>query len=249
VYGLSSFSLAANIHSRWIGGGSTWLFRVYCGILGLTATWGILVIDVSWNFDATALDYVLSLPIGLSAGVFAIWSDRTIIRAVNRRMKTRNQRRPRQRRLASVAFQALPQRINPHRPSLVIHYPRNRVRQNYYQVIADARHVGLWLLLAIAVLEEFVYRGLFIGLCFLLPNGGFIAVALIGNMLAFSLSHVWFGWPHVLAKVPLSVTTTAATLAMGTILPAIIAHLLFNTMFWKDMRLPSSFVSRFNRGI
>jgi membrane protease YdiL (CAAX protease family) len=102
--------------------------------------------------------------------------------------------------------------------------------------VADARYVGLWLLLVIAALEEFIYRGLLIGVCFLLPNGGLMTFALIGNIVAFALSHIWFGWPHVLAKFPLSVVTTAVTLVMGTILPAIIAHLFFNAIFWKDMR-------------
>jgi membrane protease YdiL (CAAX protease family) len=91
-------------------------------------------------------------------------------------------------------------------------------------------------LLIAAVLEELVYRGLLVSVCYLPAGIGWNALLLLVMMTVFALSHIWFGWAHVLAKLPLSATTMVTVLALGTVLPAIVAHVFFNYRIWRETR-------------
>jgi membrane protease YdiL (CAAX protease family) len=46
--------------------------------------------------------------------------------------------------------------------------------------------------------------------------------------LVFALSHIWFGWAQVLAKIPLSAIATLAALISGGVAAAIFAHVAYN---------------------
>jgi membrane protease YdiL (CAAX protease family) len=90
------------------------------------------------------------------------------------------------------------------------------------------------LLIVVAILEEVVFRGLLVQVCLELPDTALIVAVLSGSLVMFSLSHLSFGWPHVVGKFPLGVVTLVGTLALGTVLPAIIAHVMFNSQVWRD---------------
>jgi membrane protease YdiL (CAAX protease family) len=95
--------------------------------------------------------------------------------------------------------------------------------------------LGLPKLLAVAGAEEFVYRGVLTSACFALPRPALSAGLALTTAL-FPLHHVRFGFRQALAKVPLSVVALACVLVSHSLLPAIIAHCVFNTDMWHEMR-------------
>jgi membrane protease YdiL (CAAX protease family) len=100
----------------------------------------------------------------------------------------------------------------------------------------DVARSPLVALTAIGALEELVYRGVLLSACLLVPVAALRDAALAATVAAFALSHVWYGWPHVLAKLPLGVLALASALAFGTVLAAVAAHVVFNAAVWRDLR-------------
>lgn len=95
----------------------------------------------------------------------------------------------------------------------------------------DLRAGLLWLL-ASALLEECAFRGLVLHSA--LSGPGWVAVLAVPVVtVAFALSHIFFGWPQVAAKLPLSVLATAAVLLVGSVAAAALGHALFNAYAWR----------------
>jgi hypothetical protein len=105
---------------------------------------------------------------------------------------------------------------------------------------AAIRIEGLVQLATIGALEELDYRGALVGACFLVPSTALRTAALAASVAAFALSHIWFGWPHVAAKVPLGVLTMAAALVAGSVVPAVVAHVVFNVAVARALRNESA---------
>jgi membrane protease YdiL (CAAX protease family) len=88
--------------------------------------------------------------------------------------------------------------------------------------------------LVVAVAEEAFYRGVLLQAALLAP--AWLVPALVaGSIVLFALAHVAFGWTHVVSKAPLGVLTAGAVLALGTLLPALIAHVWFNYSVVRDI--------------
>jgi hypothetical protein len=241
VLGLGSSALAADLRARWFVGTRVRIFHVYSAVLAFTSLWGLLVLDTSRLLGTSVLAWGLALPVGLAAGAIAKWSDRAILRSISRRSVLRRRRGyqgrttaastarsgPRPSRATSVPFAGQPAT----RRELSLH----RVGQRFERAFT-LHDAGVWPYVVAAALEEVVYRGFLVGVCFLLPGTVLIAFALAGTVVAFALTHIWFGWEHVAAKLPLGAATLVAALVLGTALPAIVAHVVFNVGVWKDAR-------------
>jgi membrane protease YdiL (CAAX protease family) len=91
-------------------------------------------------------------------------------------------------------------------------------------------------LVAIAILEELIYRGFLVKVCFLLAGPVLIVFANLACLAFFALGHVRFGWVHVVAKTPLGMLALGITLLAGTVLPAMLLHAAFNMAAWKAVR-------------
>lgn len=96
--------------------------------------------------------------------------------------------------------------------------------------------VGLPWLVTGAVLEELVYRGVYTRFAVAEVAWPLGVLLLTGATLAFALSHLPFGWPHALAKLPLSLMALAVTLATGGVLTAVIGHTWFNVRVHRHYR-------------
>ncbi|MFI0220374.1 CPBP family intramembrane glutamic endopeptidase [Streptomyces lydicus] len=95
--------------------------------------------------------------------------------------------------------------------------------------------VGLGVLLAGAVLEEAVFRGVLGRMALDAPDAA--GTALTGlAVAAFCLSHLPFGWPQVIAKLPLSLLAMSTVLLTGGIAAAVVGHVLFNWNYWRYQR-------------
>ena len=91
--------------------------------------------------------------------------------------------------------------------------------------------VGLAWLLATALAEECAFRGLV--LHSVLAGPGWAAALGVSTVVAaFALSHIFFGWGQVVAKLPLSAAATAAALLLGSASAAVLGHALFNAYAW-----------------
>jgi hypothetical protein len=92
-----------------------------------------------------------------------------------------------------------------------------------------------WLLIA-AVAEECVFRGVLgtaaTGISWI---PGRVA-GLAAVMATFCLSHLYFGWPQVAAKVPLAVLATLLALVTGGVTGAVVMHAVVNTRVWWSAR-------------
>lgn len=206
VYGLSSYSLAGELHQRWLARRGVRPVPVYCGVLAFVVAWGALLLDVRGLAGDDPIGWLAALPAGVAAGAIAGWADRAILRGHARRLLRRG-RSPAVRSDRGIG-----------RPSF---------RRDEFP---------LWAAIAVAALEELVYRGMLVRASLLVDPGGLAALALVGTVVAFGLSHVWFGWAQVRAKLPLGALALAVTLATGTVLAAIVAHVVFNVRVWRAIR-------------
>jgi hypothetical protein len=242
IFGLSSFSLALHIHSHALAGKRISFWVIHNGVMTFTIVWGLLLFDIRQIVGNAPITWIISIPLGIVAGWVAGWSDRTIIRYLLRRQLVLRNASLRNRRTDIRQTQNdwnLPVRSN-HVP-IATRLAKRRIislhkGQQSFQPSLEYQQFGLWSIIITAVLEELIYRGFLVKVCFLLPNSFLIGIALVGIILAFSLAHIQFGWPHVLAKLPLSTLTMIIVLALGTVLPAIVAHIVFNISVWKDKR-------------
>jgi membrane protease YdiL (CAAX protease family) len=92
---------------------------------------------------------------------------------------------------------------------------------------------GPGLLVAGAVLEECVFRGVLVSAAGYLPAGAGRVAGLVAVVAAFALSHVFVGWSQVVAKLPLSVLCMVLAVTTGTVAGAAITHAVVN---WRAGR-------------
>ncbi len=93
----------------------------------------------------------------------------------------------------------------------------------------------LALLLAVAALEEILYRGVLVDLSLELPVAA-AAACIAATVVAFAAAHVYWGWIEMVAKLPLGLVALLASLPFRVVLGAIAAHVLFNTRSWLATR-------------
>ena len=96
----------------------------------------------------------------------------------------------------------------------------------------------------IAVLEELVFRGFLLSACLQVNSTAGATVAIVGLVAAFGLSHIWFGWIHVLAKLPLGAIATIAVLWIGGVVVSVVAHLVFSLRVAHHLALGSRVAQR-----
>jgi Type II CAAX prenyl endopeptidase Rce1-like len=236
VYTLASFSLAAELYQRWFSARRIRVLHVYCGALVVAILLGALVVDLSPLFSGSPTAFALAVPVGFVAGAVAGWWDREVVRIANRRVL----RRPRRLLTGAPATEVAAARPRPcgagfgtafRRRSLGAHRDRSSFRPSF-----RSTEFGLGAVVAVAVCEELAYRGVLVRISFAAPSTGLVAVALVATVAFFALTHVWFGWTHVVAKLPLGALALVAVLVVGNVLPAVVAHVVFNLRIWNEMR-------------
>jgi membrane protease YdiL (CAAX protease family) len=232
VYGLSAFSLSAQVHARWLAQRSVSFPIVYCLILFTILLWGVPVAKLE-PFDHISIrDVVVGLPIGFFAGL-GLWSlDALILRVIAQRKSNRSDRRVRSPRGPSRHSEFEASFTQYSVTDLISEGTRRRpgylrIQENRDLVLSGWRW-GLVSSAIVAVLEEAVHRGLLLGVAKSLETRWIFIVSCVFLTLAFSFSHAWFGLAQVAAKTPLSIFAMAVTLFFGSVLPAMAAHVVFN---------------------
>lgn len=223
LWGLVAMALASHVHGRWMEGRvrvST--VTVYLAVLGVLSASGVWLLGPSmlWRGDLTGL--LLALPAGVLIAVLTWYADTTLVRRLVK---------PAPRPVRTTTGRARPIGMaagGKPAPRRVANQWRSRDRD-------AATKIGVTSLVTGAVLEEVVYRGVLVRIAFETPVWSTV-VLLILSVFAFALSHLPFGWPQAVAKLPLSVLAMVVTLATGTLLAAVLGHVLFNLQVWRRYR-------------
>jgi len=225
TYGLGASSLAAYLHTRWFSHFGVTFQHSYAAVLVATVGWGLLIIDWRSLVGRSALSWLVAIPLGLAIGALGTFLDRLLLRIVGRRTHRTQARHEGRRR---------PHETPVVRSTLPLARRRTLRLVSRAPVLTEG-HFGPWTLVAVAVSEELLYRGLFLQLALALE--GWWGPAMVSvSVVAFALAHVWFGWASVLSKSPLGILCTAVVLASGSVLAAVVAHTLFNLAVWRRMR-------------
>jgi len=191
------------------------------------------------NFNAKL---VYAIPIGVGVGGLAVWLDHLILRFLSRRqMMSRSDFTVQNINLGhNVQSEMMVRASEKHFPifgqsanSRII--GQNQAQQNFRTFSGDLEF-GFWAGALVAIMEETIHRGFIVNFCFLITNDILIFTALVVSVLIFSLSHIWFGWHHVLSKLPLGALCTLSVVFIGSIVPAILAHMIFNFKVWLDKK-------------
>lgn len=233
VLGLGAFAVAAELYSRFLARRRGRVLDAYTAVLLLATALGVAALGPNalgrWSPQLVAV----GLPTGLLLGEGASRLDRVILRRLARR---------RARRAVAPSRATVPAaRVRPAATSGSLLLGgggrrdpgAHRARSSPAQV--DPREFPLLTVLAVAATEEAFHRGVLLHAA-LLPSGWLSVPLVTAAVLAFLLTHLTFGWAHVLAKAPLGLGSTVATLATGSLAPALAAHAWFNYRAWRALR-------------
>lgn len=218
------------------------IWHLYGVILGIIALCGLLVVDARTLFGGSTPMLVGAAALGIAAGWAASWLDRLILRWLARRDIGAKRNTPRSGvagRPSTIASGAV--RVTRY----VVGSPKGPIEGRSWSSRPDMQmrsrsllkpRIDLPTTIAIAALEEILFRGFLIQLSLMLPTQALIAAGIASSVALFSCNHIWHGWAHVAAKTPLGVFAAMTVLITETLVPAIIAHVLFNTRVWADQR-------------
>jgi CAAX prenyl protease-like protein len=209
------FAAALEVHSRWLGGRLP-ILEVYAGALAVTAAWGLLVVGVDVALDTSAIGLASGVAVGVATGGLGFVAERAIVRRTVRR-----------KRFAV--------RTGPRSPWLPADGRSGR-RLSALGELSRGESAALPTVIAVGCLEEVVYRGALNGVCMLVAAAPLRVAALAGATVVFAVSHVWFGWSHVLGKLPFSAAATASVVALDSLLTAVVAHVVLNAAVWRVTR-------------
>ncbi|HEV9038750.1 MAG TPA: CPBP family intramembrane glutamic endopeptidase, partial [Puia sp.] len=97
-------------------------------------------------------------------------------------------------------------------------------------IIKGKQTVIRWIIIfaLIGCLEEICYRGIILQTILYKAVGAPRALLICLQVILFGLNHVFFGARQVLMKTLLGLLLTVITLVTGTLVPAMLAHSLFN---------------------
>jgi membrane protease YdiL (CAAX protease family) len=223
VFGLSSFSLASEVHQR-LRRPRLSIFQVYCVLLVCVSAFGAVTFGVSGLFPHSWAHLLVSIGGGAVAGDLALRCDRYVVHVARRRRVST----ARGRASTEAMSIRLPRTVRTGRLGKEVpHRTVGGSRSNRNLRFQGDTNMGPYVISAIAVLEELVFRGFLLSACARLP-GIVGALAVLGVVAAFALSHIWFGWLHVIAKLPLGVVTTGCVVMIGGVVIGVVAHLVFN---------------------
>lgn len=236
IYGLSSSALAVRLHSRWLSNLGLEFLHTYSIVLAFTGMWGLLIFEAQSIFSSSPIRWVLSSAIGLALGPIAVWSDRAINRFLFRRRKPENAYTNNKSQQLIYNRQRLIQ-VKAKRGGGLNQIAKRGTVSSRDTNGSDLEKMTLWSLLTVAVLEEIIFRGWLITVCFSLPGKIWVAIGIFITLIVFCLSHIQYGWLQVIGKLPLGVVALVPVLITDSVSGAITAHLFFNAKMFRASEL------------
>ncbi|QEU93102.1 CPBP family intramembrane glutamic endopeptidase [Streptomyces kanamyceticus] len=228
---LSCLALASHLHVRFFDHRGMHTLQVYAAVLAVVAGCGLLVVGPRVLGSGVGWGLLVSPLLGAAVAPLVAAADTLITRRLGRRAArsaTRGGRAP------ATAPRARATRPVGQAARLAGASSATTTKQQWTPSHRDTDvALPLGWLVAVGVLEECVFRGTLTGVA--LTQQGITArvLILLAATGAFALSHIFFGWAQVAAKLPLSVTALAITLVTGSVLGAVVTHALFNVRIWR----------------
>ncbi|MFJ2771513.1 CPBP family intramembrane glutamic endopeptidase [Streptomyces sp. NPDC087300] len=236
---LSCLALASHLHVRFFDHRGVHTLQVYAAVLAAVAGCGLLVVGprvlggsgVGWGLLVSPL-------LGAAVAPLVAAADTLITRRLGRRAARSAARGP-DRGGSRGGAPATAPRARATRPvgqaaRLAGASSATTTTQQWTPNRRDTDvALPLGWLVAVGVLEECVFRGTLTGVALTEQGIALRVLILVAATGAFALSHIFFGWAQVAAKLPLSVTALALTLVTGSVLGAIVTHALFNVRIWR----------------
>jgi hypothetical protein len=229
IYGLGALPLAALCHARLLADRFGFPATYLC-VLALVNAWGFVVVGEVALFPHGGGAAGAAVLAGAAAGWAARQSDRMIVRRVLRgSMKVT----PRQR--GGAGLQANITLAGQGRTRRTLAPQRLAEGWEDWRLSVGSATPGLFGLAAGGALEELSYRGFIVAICLQAPSLLLSAAALIATTAVFAVSHIWFGWAHVAGKAALGLIALGLVLSFQAVLPAVVAHVVFNALAWRDL--------------
>ncbi|MFD4632333.1 CPBP family intramembrane glutamic endopeptidase [Streptomyces sp. NPDC058284] len=230
---LSALALASHLHVRHFDHRGVHTLQVYAAVLAAVTGFGLLVLGPGALGRGPAWGLLAGPVLGAAAAPLVAAADTAVTRRLGRRAAARpaptapSATAPRTRGTRAVGPAARLAKATSSTTSTATEQRWTATRRD-----SDVALPLAWLV-AVGVLEECVFRGTLTGVA--LAQGALPVRVLILTLAtaAFALSHIFFGWAQVAAKLPLSVTALALTLLTGNVLGAAVTHALFNARIWR----------------
>lgn len=223
--------LASRIHELWAAQRRVDYHRVYGAVLGVVVALGVTCLGSRF----ITLPSLPSAALALAAAVPLAWvsfeANLALTRYFRRSMAQRGRARVSPRTTEGFAANVRPfrpnaKRVVPNRtPSVGGESGSGR---GHATSAAPAPTTGI--LVAVAVLEELVFRALLMESALsVLPAARWTAIGLVAlGVGLFCLGHVHYGAVEALGKLPLALLVTVPTLLTGSCLTACLVHVGFN---------------------
>ncbi|QTE00111.1 CPBP family intramembrane glutamic endopeptidase [Streptomyces cyanogenus] len=235
---LSSLALASHLHVRFLDRRGVHTLHVYAAVLAVVTGYGLLVLGPAalyrgpvWGLAAGPLaGAVLAAPVAAA--------DTAITRRLGRRAARSAPPAGPPRAVRTTRAVGLAARVAGARTA-----GTTERRWTPSHRDTDVALPPGWLV-AVGALEECVFRGVLTGEAMALTGWAVRIAVLTLATAAFALSHLFFGWTQVAAKLPLALAGLALTLATGDVLGAITVHALFNLRIWRYQNTVRSAGSR-----
>jgi len=238
VLGLSGSTVADRLYQRWLFRSRLSFSSTYAWVLCVTIVLGSRVTDLRALLATGPLRAAAAGSLGCALG----WIAFVIDRAINRRVQRRSLRQRQQ--AASQRSQNREARVLRALAAAGTAGAGERGAQQRALAAESSRGIGLTGLLAIAALEEAVFRGVLLALALSIAPAVLAWCALLLVTLVFAVQHVHFGWSHVLGKLPFSLLVTLGTVMSGTLLLPIAAHVTLNVLVYQYVKQLSQSTTR-----
>jgi hypothetical protein len=214
VLGVGGSTVATRLRQRWLVFHGVSFAVVYGVTLALAVACGAM----AFGGAPLLLSPVTRWPVDVALGIIVGWAGFAADRAINRRWRRRELGR---------------------RPSRPV---GSRSEQRVWRAMAAPADVStgepssMRDVLAIAVLEEAVFRGVLLRFALSTEATPLVAALLVAIIGVFALEHVHFGWSHVAGKLPYSAAVTVGAVGLGSSVMAIAAHVVLNLLIFRHLR-------------
>jgi hypothetical protein len=199
---LAPFSLAAHLHARWMGRARLSFANTYALLLACITLFAILA--SVWMPKWGSSSAVLVGPLAVVAALIAAVVELTIVDTLVRHVRRGRQAMVARRDIHPVPLK--PQvRTMPVERKAVGGERRRLGFERIHERSSTSLLFSRWNMInvtAVAAFEECLYRGVLLDISIRRYTQPVSVFLICLGALVFALSHIWFGWAQVLAKIP-----------------------------------------------
>ena len=241
---LGSTGIASYIYMRYLSIKANDIILTNAIVKIIIVLFGLLIIPFSQLYSQNWQIEISSIPIGIIFGFIVISIDKKVIRHFIRTGK----------HSVSIDMNTSADRLNYNKTynrslglddtvetqdnSLKMQNNMNRLSSNPELVTFSLGSVIL-----VAICEEIIFRGFLVSCSLMIHDLKLRVVALIASVLFFGISHATSGLEQALTKTILGTITLLLRMISGSILPAIVTHVVLNTAaYYETKRIRSGAV-------